>query len=159
MSNKTTITAASGASIIRIERVFDAPREKVFLAFTQKDKLKEWWSPGGNARIELDLREGGAWRATDILSDGQEITFYGYLHEVSSPERIVQTAEFANMDERGHAVLDRYEFIELDGGRTRLVLTEAFLSVADRDAAIESGMEGGIVQQHNNLDNVLRNTK
>jgi uncharacterized protein YndB with AHSA1/START domain len=152
MSNKTAITAEPDVPTLRIERTFDAPRDKVFLAFTQKDMLEKWWSPWDTARIELDAREGGAWRFTDS-TDGQEVTFYGYFHEVTAPERIVQTTEFAGI-ERGHPVLDRYEFTE-ENGRTLVTITEAFLSVEDRDAAIQSGMESGIVQHYVNLDKVL----
>jgi uncharacterized protein YndB with AHSA1/START domain len=159
MSNTMTLTAEPGTSIIQIERIFDAPRNKVFLTFTHKEKLEKWWSPNGEAHIKIDAREGGAWKFTDVMSDGQKITFYGIFHEVTSPERIVQTAEFANVGERGHVVLEKYEFTELDDKRTRLLLTEVFMSVEDRDAAIESGMEGGLAQSYDNLENILQETK
>lgn len=156
MSNKTILTAEQGAPIIRIERMFDAPRDKVFAAFVQKDKVAKWWSPGGTARIdELDAREGGTWKFIDIMPDGQEVAFYGSFHEVTAPERIVQTSEFDGLGERGHAVLDRYEFSELDDGRTQLTLTEAYLSLADRDMAIANNMEEGLAQSYVNLDKIL----
>ena len=160
MSNKTTLTAEAGSPIIRIERTFDAPPARVFLAFTLKDKIKKWWSPSGNARIdEFDPREGGRWRFTHVMPKNQEVTFFGYFHEITSPERIVQTAEFASMPVRGHVVLDRYEFTKLGDGRTQMTLTEAFMSVADRDAAVEAGMETGLVQSYLNLDTVLQEKK
>src|SRR5687768_16638871 len=104
MSNKMKITAEPGQPTVRIERVFNAPRQAVFDIFTQKDKLEKWWSPYGNATIEADVREGGAWK----FKDGEEVNFYGFYHEVTAPERIVQTSEFANLPERGHVVLERY---------------------------------------------------
>jgi uncharacterized protein YndB with AHSA1/START domain len=160
MSNKTTLTAEPGSPIIRIERTFDAPPVKVFLAFTLKDKIERWWSPSGNARIDdLDAREGGKWRFTHVMPEGQEITFFGYFHEITPPERIVQTAEFASMPVRGHVVLDKYEFTKLDNGRTHMELTEAFMSVADRDAAVEAGVETGLAQSYLNLDTVLQEMK
>jgi uncharacterized protein YndB with AHSA1/START domain len=156
MSNKTTITAELGQPTIHIERIFEAPREKVFQLFTQKDQIVKWWSPSGEVRIDaLDARAGGAWKFSDVFND-QEITFFGYYHEVTAPERIVQTAEFANLQERGHVVLDRYEFNELAKDRTQMILTEVFVSTADRDAAIQSGMETGLAQSYSKLDNVLQ---
>ncbi|EDK72408.1 Activator of Hsp90 ATPase 1 family protein [candidate division TM7 genomosp. GTL1] len=156
MNNKTVIMAEPGIPIIRIERVFDAPREKVFQVFTQKDKVAKWWSPSNEVRIDaLDAREGGAWKFTHVI-DGQDITFYGVFHEVTAPERIVQTAEFANLGERGHVVLDKYEFTEFKGGQTHMTLTEAYLTTQDRDAALKSGMETGLAQSYINLDTVLR---
>jgi uncharacterized protein YndB with AHSA1/START domain len=156
MSNKTIVTASPKTPIIRIERSFDAPREKVFRAFTQKDLVARWWSPSERAHIDaLEAKAGGAWKFTDTF-DGQDITFYGYYHEVTTPERIVQTAEFANLNERGHVVLDRYEFKELSKNRTQMILTEAFLSLADRNAALQSGMETGLARSYALLDDVLR---
>lgn len=157
MTNKTTLTAEAGVPIIRIERIFDASRDAVFSAFTQEEKLKKWWGQRDEARVdELDARPGGAWKFTDVSADGYEVTFYGYFHEVAAPERIVQTAEFAGIPERGHAVLDRYEFTELSGGRTLMTLTEAFLNIEDRDMAIENNMEKGVVQQYINIDGLLK---
>lgn len=158
MSNKTTITADPGSPILTITRVFDAPREKVFRAFTQKDTLAKWWSPWGEALVEVDPRAGGAWRFTD-RTGGQDVTFFGYYHDVTAPERIVQTEEFADLGERGHVVLDRYDFNELEGSRTQVVMTSAFLSTEGRDAAVQTGMEKGIIQQHENLDKVLKEMK
>lgn len=159
MSNNMTLIAKPGVPIIRIERIFGVHRDKVFLAFTQKNILQKWWSPNGEARIKIDCREGGVWKFTDVMSDGQEITFHGIFHEVTAPERIVQTAEFANLGERGHVVLSMYEFFELDDGRTRLLITEAFMNIEDRDAAIASGMEIGLAQSYNSLDTLLQKMK
>jgi uncharacterized protein YndB with AHSA1/START domain len=157
MSNKTTMKAEEGSPLICIERVFDAPREKAFLAFITKEQIERWWSPGGKTRIdELEPREGGHWRYTALATEGYEVTFFGIFHEIAAPERIVQTAEFAGLPVRGHVVLDRYEFTGLDESHTRMVLTEAFMSVADRDAAVESHMEEGVVQSYHNLDLLLQ---
>jgi uncharacterized protein YndB with AHSA1/START domain len=129
----------------------------VFQAFTDRSKLERWWGHTRSARVDqLELRDGGAWRFTDFMPGGEEVTFYGFIHEISSPARIVQTAEFALAPERGHVVLDRYEFAELPGGKTQLTLTEAFLSVADRDEAFQSGMQVGVVAQHEHLDLLFR---
>ena len=154
MSNVTKLTAVPNSSIIRIERIFDAPRERVFRLFTTKEKVQKWWNPWGVARVEeFDPRVGGSWRIGG--GDGEEAVFFGVFHDVTFPERLVQTSEFANLPEPGHVVLDRYEFTVLPNGKTQMVLTEAFLSVEDRDAAVDSGMEPGVVQQYLNLDALL----
>jgi len=156
MSHRTVITAVPGVPIIQIERIFDAPQEKVFQVFTQKDKVARWWSPSDEVHIEqLEAHEGGTWRFTHIF-DGREITFYGVFHEVTAPERIVQTAEFANLGERGHVVLGRYEFTKFAENQTRMLLTEAYLTTQDRDTALQSGMETGLAQSYGNIDNVLQ---
>lgn len=154
MSNKTIITKEPGQPIMRIERVFDAPRQDVFDIFTTKELLEKWWSPYEQATIQIDAREGGRWHFTA----GPDVTFYGYIHEFSAPERFVQTEEFANAPERGHAALDRYEFAELPDGKTKMTLTTVFLSTADRDLAIESGMETGVIKSYETIDTLL-NTK
>lgn len=164
MSNKTTIIADPGSPIIRFERVFDAPRDKVFEVFTNKDMLAKWWSPSKTARIdELDVREGGLWKFTDVSPDGSEIAFHGYFHEITPPERFVQTSEFDNLvdiiGERGHTVLARYEFKELPDGQTQYIGTEIYMSADDRDMAIQSGMESGVVQSFNNIDAIFEETQ
>lgn len=151
MSNKMNVTAESGQPIVKIERAFNASRQDVFAIFTQKDKLEKWWSPYGNATIEIDLKEGGAWH----FSEGQEADFYGFYHEVTAPERIVQTSEFGVLPERGHVVLERYEFTEQTDGTTLMTLTEAFLSVEDRDAMLQSGMEEGLSKTYDKIDQLL----
>lgn len=155
MNNKTTVTAEPGSSFLVIEREFNAPRAKVFAVYTEAEKLEKWWSPWGKANIEIDARDGGTWKFSNPQEDGNLMTFYGYFHEVTAPERIVQTEEFANLGERGHVALDKYDFIELDDNRTKVVLTMAFTSVSDRDATVQSGMEQGVVQQYINLETLL----
>lgn len=149
-----TLRADTGTPIITIERAFDAPPEKVFRLFSKAENVARWWSPFGQCRIDaFDPRVGGSWRIAEVMEDS-EIAFFGVFHDLTAPVRIVQTSEFANLPERGHVVLERYEFFP-EGGTTRMVLTQTFLSLADRDAAVESGMEEGIVQQYRNIDALL----
>ena len=155
MNNNTTITADENSPIVRIERAFQAPRDKVFAIFTHKDMLEKWWNPYGDATIEITPEAGGSWK----FEGGQEASFFGYFHEVTAPERIVQTSEFAHLPERGHVVLERYEFTEQEDGTTRMTLTNAFLSVADRDAALQSGMEEGLEPSYKKIDELLEATK
>lgn len=152
MSNTTTITAEPGQPILRVERVFDAPRTSVFDMFAKVENLEKWWNPYGPTKVKADIKDGGAWR----FEGGENATFYGYYHEVTAPERIVQTSEYASLPERGHVVLDRYEFTEQPDGSTLVVLTEVYLSIEDRDAAIQSGMSDGIEETYNTIDKLLK---
>ena len=153
---KAIVVAKPGESTIHIERTFDAPKDKVFAAMTQKDKLEKWWiGPGYDVKIaELDVRDGGKWRIVQS-KDGQEFGFFGTYHEVS-PERIIQTFEFTGLPERGHVSMEKMEMTEEDG-KTTIHVTSTFFSVEDRDGMIQSGMEGGMNNSYDALDEVLQN--
>ena len=159
MSNQTTVTAEAGSPIITIERIFDAPREKVFRVFSDAALVARWWSPNGTATVEaLDFREGGRWHFSG--TGDQTISFHGFFHEITAPERFVQTSEFDNLEamigERGHTVLAKYEFLPTEDGRTRLVTTEMYMSTEDRDMAVQSDMESGVVRAYQSVDSILK---
>jgi uncharacterized protein YndB with AHSA1/START domain len=80
---------------IHIERVFDAPRDRVFAAYTDPQLIPEWWGPRGTTTVvdRMDVRPGGSWRFVIRNSDGSETGFRGTYREVAPPERIVQTFE------------------------------------------------------------------
>lgn len=160
MSNKTTVIADPGSSILRIERQFDASPEKVFRVFSERQFIEKWWNPFGKATVHMfDFVEGGAWKFSTGGDDN--ITFHGYYHEITSPRRIVHTSEFDNLQEmvgdRGHTVLSKYEF-EAFGGGTKVMLTELYMSAQDRDMAIENNMEQGVVASYNTIDGLLKET-
>src|SRR5688572_27393322 len=140
MSNKTTVTAKPGEQNILIERVFDAPLNKVYEAMSQKEKLEKWWvGPGQNMRVDhLDLRDGGSWRFVQTAPDGQEFAFFGCYHEVS-PERTIMTFEFGGLPERGHTCLEKMELTQTENNKTKLTATITFMNVADRDGMVQSG--------------------
>ena len=79
------------------------------------------------------------------------------MHEVTAPERIIQTFEFEGMPERGHVSLEIARLEELPGGRTKVVVQSIFSSVADRDGMIQSGMERGVTQGYDKLDTLIEN--
>ncbi len=154
---KAIVTAKPGESTIHIERTFDAPKDKVFAAITQKDKLEKWWL-GTGTEVEIaehDPREGGRWRFVQKTDDGQEFAFFGSYHEVS-PERIVQTFEFSGLPERGHVSMEKMEMTE-ENGKTTIHVVTTFFSVEDRDGMVQSGMEGGMNASYDALDEVLQN--
>ncbi|HEX7963052.1 MAG TPA: SRPBCC family protein [Candidatus Saccharimonadales bacterium] len=154
---KATVTAEPGQATIHIERVFDAPREKVFQAMTTKEIVQKWWlGPGYTVRIEeLDAREGGRWKFVQTAPDGKVFNFFGTYHEVTAPERVIETFEFDGLPERGHVSMEKMELHELPGGQTKLTVTSTFFSVGDRDGMLQSGMEDGMNGTYDALDKVL----
>ena len=154
---KATVTVHPGTSQIHIERIFDAPRDKVFKAMTTKELVEKWWlGPGYKVRVEaIDARDGGQWKFVQTADNGEEYAFYGSYHEVTAPERIIQTFEFSGLWERGHVSMEKMELHETEGGKTKMTVVSTFFSVEDRDGMIESGMEGGMQNTYNALDKVL----
>lgn len=134
---------------IRMEREFDYPRELVWEAYTEPELLAQWLGPHGtNMQVEADVREGG----TYTWIEG-EIRFWGEYREVRAPEVLESTFEFSGAP--GHVSVDRLELQELDGGRTLAVATSSFDSKEDRDAALQSGMEKGVIEGYEKMDAVL----
>jgi uncharacterized protein YndB with AHSA1/START domain len=159
--NKAIVTATPGEPIIHIERIFDAPREKVFQAMTTKELVEKWWvGPGYTIRVEeQDVRDGGKWKYVQTAKDGQEYAFYGVYHEVTAPERVIQTFEFSGLPERGHVSMDKMELHETEDGKTKMTVVSTYFSVADRDGMIQSGMEEGMQSTYTALDKVLAELK
>lgn len=157
--NKTQIVAEKGKQELFIYREFDAPRELVFRAFSQPEILVQFFAPKGvNMHFDThDYCEGGQYRYTHTNAQGKVLcVFSGVIHELTAPERIVQTSEFEGLPERGHVVLEVMLFEALPEDRTKLTIHDVCRSVADRDAMIESGMEGGVVSIFENLDDLLQ---
>lgn len=154
--NKAKVTAKPGEQSLMIEREFDAPVNKVFKAMTQKDLVEKWWiGPGYDVRVEtLEAHDGGSWKFVQTDKDGNEFSFHGVFHKVS-PELTVQTTEFDGLPEPGHVGMEKLELVDLGNGRTKFISGGTFMSVADRDMLIESGMEAGMQTTYNKLDEVL----
>jgi uncharacterized protein YndB with AHSA1/START domain len=156
-NNKTTITAEPGKQEIIITRKFDAPRELVFKAFTDPKLYTQWLGP---RRLTMTLetfepRNGGSWRYIHKDQEGNEYAFHGVYHEVTSPERIIDTFELEGLPEKGHVVLETARFEELPDNRTKLTSQSVFQSVADRDGMLQSGMEEGVNDSYDRLDELL----
>jgi uncharacterized protein YndB with AHSA1/START domain len=155
----TTIIAEKGKQDAFIIREFDAPREMVFEAHSDPKLLAQWLGPDSREiKIEhYDSRSGGSYRYSVCNDKGKVIaSFNGAIHEVTAPERIIQTFEFEGLPERGHVTLDTTLFEELPGNRTKLTIHSVCRSVADRDAMMESGMEQGINEGYRKLDELLK---
>jgi uncharacterized protein YndB with AHSA1/START domain len=152
--HKTSITTPSDTEI-RIERIFDAPVALVWEAYTDPELFPEWLGPRELAMTvdEFDFRPGGSYRFRHRDSDGNEFVFFGGFTEVEEPGLIVRTFAWEGMP--GKQSVERAEFEELDGGRTRIVVTSSFDSKEDRDGMLQSGMEHGVVDSYTRLDELF----
>jgi uncharacterized protein YndB with AHSA1/START domain len=149
------IVAKQGDREIHIERVFDAPRDRVFAVYTDPALIPEWWGPHGTTAVveEMDVKVGGSWRFLIRNSDGSETGFRGRYREVSPPERIVQTFEWDGMP--GHVSVETAVFEDLGDGTTKVTTVSQFHTPEERDGMVASGMEGGLQETYARLDEVL----
>ena len=156
MANKTTITAEPGKQELFIIREFEAPRELVFRAYTEPELYEQWVGPDDLAMTveKMDAFAGGSYRFLHER-DGHVYAFHGVYHEVLAPERIIGTFEFDGLPETGHVIMGTTKFEDLGGGRSRIVHQSVFQSVNDRDGMVASGMERGVTQGYDKLDNML----
>lgn len=156
--NATQIIAEEGKQELYIIREFDAPRELVYRVFSEAEYIKAWLGPNGmDCEIEkLDNRSHGSWRFIHSTPDGMQFAFNGVIHEVCAPERIIRTFEFEGLPEKGHVSLEFLTLEELPGGRTRTTVHVIYKSVMDRDGHVQSGMERGVVEGHERLDQLLQ---
>ena len=148
------VVADPGTHDIVITRSFDAPRELVFKAFTDREAVRQWWGQRDSQTVidELEARAGGRWRFVERDGEGNEYGFHGVYHEATAPERIVYTFEFEGMP--GHVLLETVTLEEQDG-RTLMTDVSVFQSVADRDGMLQSGMETGAAESYDRLDEYL----
>jgi uncharacterized protein YndB with AHSA1/START domain len=153
-TRETQITADPDVPLVRITREFDAPPEKVFRAHTDPELIVQWLGPRRHTmRIDhYDCRTGGSYRYIHA-SDGREFGFHGSFHEVRPGLLIVQTFTFEGMPDG--VALERVRFEDLGGGRTLLTATSLVDSFEARDAFIASGMEGGVREGYERLDELL----
>ncbi len=154
MTDTTQITAEPGSSQVRMTREFAAPRELVFRAYTEPDLFVQWMGPRQLTTTirRFEVRDGGVWSYVAVDPGGAEHGFHGVFHGDPTPERIVQTFEYEGAP--GHVSLEILELTEVDG-RTRLSSTSVFSSVEDRDAMVASGMEYGVRESNERLDELL----
>jgi uncharacterized protein YndB with AHSA1/START domain len=150
-SNAAKVTLPTEDQIL-ITREFAAPKHLVYRAWTTAELVKQWWSgQRGEVTIaEIDLRVGGTWRYVMTANAGFEVAFHGEYREIVPEERIVYTEVFEGMPDAGGA-LNTATFTENDG-RTILTLLSLCPSQNVRDAIIDSGMEGGMQEQMDALE-------
>ena len=141
-SGTATVTLPADEQIL-IAREFDAPRHLVYRAWTTPELVKRWWNAkrGEVTVAEIDLRVGGAWRYAMVTPDGFEVAFHGVYREIVPNERIVSTEVYEGMPDA--EAVNTVTFTEADG-RTRVEILVQHAAKEHRDAHIESGMEDGL---------------
>jgi uncharacterized protein YndB with AHSA1/START domain len=150
----TEIVVDPDVPLVRITREFDAPPEKVFRAHTDPELIVQWLGPRDleGEILTWDCRSGGEYRYVHRRGD-DEFRFHGCFHDVRPSELIVQTFTFEGMPD--HVSLEKMTLEPLDGGRTRLVATSLCDSFEDRDAFVASGMDTGVIEGYERLDDLL----
>ncbi|MDX1995490.1 MAG: SRPBCC family protein [bacterium] len=151
---KLNVIAEPGSHAIQMSRVFNAPRQLVFRAFTDPSLIPQWWGPQGITTFvdQMEVKQGGIWRYVQRDNDGNEYGFHGVYHEVVAPERLVFTFEFEGMP--GHVLLETVTFREQDG-KTTLIDSSVFQTIEDRDGMLQSGMEEGAGQSWDRFEALL----
>jgi uncharacterized protein YndB with AHSA1/START domain len=155
-SRTATVTLPTDEQIL-ITREFDAPKELVFKAYTTPELVRRWWhaNRGEVTVAEIDLRVGGRWRYVMIADGGLEVGFHGEYREIVPNERLVSTEVYEGApqpdDGPEQGTLNTATFVERDGRTTLTILVEA-PSREIRDAIIESGMEDGLQDALNLLE-------
>jgi uncharacterized protein YndB with AHSA1/START domain len=138
---------------VRIERIFDAPRERVWRAMTDPALVAQWWGRGNKLVIEkMELERGGHWRFVEHSDHGVH-GFEGRYREVTPPKRMAMTFEWDGMP--GYVAIDTVTLEDLGDGRTKVVTESLFHTAEERDGMLKSGMETGLNQSYAALDRLL----
>ena len=154
-SGKAVVTLPTDKQIL-IEREFDAPKELVYKAYTTPELIKRWWAGkrGEVTLAEVDLRVGGGWRyVMNASSGGFEVGFHGEYREIVPNERLVSTEVYEGMPDA--EALDILTLTE-ENGRTKLSILVEHQTQEHRDGHIESGMEGGMQESMDALEEVAK---
>jgi uncharacterized protein YndB with AHSA1/START domain len=155
-ANSKTLTVTLPSDLeIRMTRVFNAPRQLVFDAWTKPELLKQWFGRRGDSLkvCDVDLRVGGAYRFVFLLREGGEMGMGGVFREIAAPERLVSTEAFDDYADMGEGL--NTMVLEERDGKTTLTITSSYPSKETRDAVIESGMEGGTNESFDRLAELL----
>ncbi|MEL7974489.1 SRPBCC family protein [Isoptericola sp. F-RaC21] len=162
MTSTTTGTAVltlPNDTDIHVVRRFAAPAAAVWRVFTEPELIARWWAGkrGTVTSVEIDPRPGGTYRYAMQAEGGFEVAFHGEFTEVVPPERLVHTEVYEGMpDGDSAATLNTYTFVEEDGATTLTLVTRA-PSKEVRDAIVESGMEGGMQEGFDLVDELAAN--
>jgi uncharacterized protein YndB with AHSA1/START domain len=159
MSNALTMTVPEGLPFIDFERDFDFPVAEVFRAHKDPELVAQWLGPRRMAMSisHYDFRTGGGYRYTHTGPDGSAYVFSGVFHTVRENDFAIQTFEFD-----GYPDVVSIEFLtfqDLAGGRCRLIAHAVYPSMEARDGMAQSGMEGGVSESYERLEEVLTGAK
>jgi uncharacterized protein YndB with AHSA1/START domain len=158
-SSGTAVVTLPTDTQILITRSFDAPKHLVYRAWTTPELIRRWWSGqrGEVTSVEIDLRIGGTWRYVMTANEGFEVAFHGEFLEIEPDERIVATEVYEDEEASafaGQAAPVTTVTFSDTGGRTLLTQLTECGSPELRDAIIESGMEGGMQEAMDRLEEV-----
>ena len=158
-----TMTSSGSAKLtfpsdtqIHIEREFAAPKHLVYKAVTTPELVKRWWhaNRGEVTSAEIDVRVGGKWRYVSVTPHGFEVAFHGEYHEIEPNERVVSTEAYEGApDPDDNATINTMTLVEHEGRTTMTVLIDC-PSKEVRDAIVESGMEAGMQDAYDLLEEV-----
>lgn len=154
-SGTATVTLPTDEQIL-ITREFDAPRHLVYKAWTTPELIRRWWNAnrGEVTTCEIDLRVGGKWRYVMVADGGFEVAFHGEYREIVPNERLVSTEAYEGIpDADEHAALNTLTLTEVDGRTTLTILVE-HPTKEGRDAHVNSGMEAGMQDAMDLLEQV-----
>jgi uncharacterized protein YndB with AHSA1/START domain len=153
-TDSTTIYSEGGDLVF--ERIFDAPREQVWKAFTEPDMIPRWWGPHGTTTIvaEMDLRPGGKWRYVSSAPDRDDVAFYGEYLEIDPPARFRWTFMFdvEGMGPQGGPETHLFEDV---GGKTKVTSIGHMGSAEVIEGALASGMVAGAIETWDRLEALL----
>jgi len=152
-SSGTAVVTLPADTQILITRTFAAPRPLVFKAFTTPELIKRWWGGdrGAVTSAQVDLRVGGKWRYVMTTNEGFEVAFHGEYREIVPNERIVSTEIYEGAPD-GVAV--NTLTLEEKNGQTSMTTLAEYPSKEIRDSVINSGMEGGMQESFDHLEQV-----
>jgi uncharacterized protein YndB with AHSA1/START domain len=154
-STETTTIYSEGGDLV-FERTFNAPRELVWKAFTDPDRVPRWWGPKGTTTtvVEMDVRPGGAWRYVSHAPDREDVAFYGEYLEIDPPKGYTWTFMF---DVEGFGPQGGPETFVLEdvGGKTKVTSTGHMGSPEAIDGALATGMVGGAIETWDRLEALL----
>lgn len=152
-SRKAVVTR-DGERAFRVERIFAAPRDLVFAVYTDPALIPRWWGRRRDTTVvdRMDVQVGGGFRFVITDPDGNVTAFRGTYREITPPERIVQTFEWEGMP--GHVSVETATFEDL-GDRTRVTTVSLFHTTEECDGWLQSGMEDGMNELYDRLDDVL----
>jgi len=157
-SGSAVVTLPSDTQIL-ITRAFDAPARLVWRAYTEPELVKRWWSGerGEVTSVEIDLRVGGRWRYVMVANEGFEVAFHGEYREIVPDERLVSTELYEGAPDvtEDDATLNTTSFAEADGRTTLTTLVECHTQEI-RDMIVDSGMEDGMQEAMDRLEEVAR---
>lgn len=158
-AGRTRIEADPALPTIRITRDFAAPRDLVFRAWTEPELVARWLGPRSiTNRIDTwDLRTGGSWRYASLRGGEVIASFFGSFHEIRDGERIVQTFTYEGVPDG--VCLETVTFEDLGDGRTRTVTLSLIDTLEARDAMLASGMEVGVVEGYEKIDEILAESR